>query len=402
MPDVTLGSVPAKDAIEHIRSKLRIPTKRWDWLMGDVHAKAFTVAGAMKIDLVGDLHQSITSALENGTTLAKFRKDFDAIVEKHGWQYRGGRSFRTKVMFNTNLRTAHMAGRWKQIQRVKESRPFMVYKTVGDQQVRPEHSSWESTVLHVDDPWWDTHYPPNGWGCRCYVNTANARQLKRQGLTAGKAPPIKTTERVNSRTGEYFGQVPVGIDPGWNYNVGKAWTGQDVAFGSKLMDLPGPLRKTVLDNNGPHIKELGKSWGNWLTNRNGQLPAGYSHTVGYLPNNIIETLIDKGIEPIGASIIVFDRQIAHLLGSHKPKTKRIPPLWLRKLPTELLDYKAILLHKNDLVFVLKEAVGDKTARAVVQVNFKRKGKSFNSVRSLSVTNLSDLRKKDYELLEGEL
>ncbi len=185
MPDVTLGSVPAKDAIEHIRGKLRIPTKRWDWLMGDVHAKAFTVAGAIKMDLVGDLHQSITSALENGTTLAEFRKDFDAIAEKHGWQYRGGRSFRTKVMFNTNLRTAHMAGRWKQVQRVKESRPFMVYKTVGDKQVRPEHSSWESTVLSVDDPWWDTHYPPNGWGCRCYVNTANARQLKRQGLTAG-------------------------------------------------------------------------------------------------------------------------------------------------------------------------------------------------------------------------
>ncbi|MDX2350644.1 MAG: phage minor head protein [Porticoccus sp.] len=400
MPDVVLGSVPARDAIDHIRQKLRVPTQRWDSLMGEAHAKAFTVAGAMKMDLVGDIHESIISALENGTTIADF--DFDGIVAKHGWNYKGSRGWRTNVIFNTNLRTAHMAGRWKQIQRVKKQRPWMIYMTVGDEAVRPEHANWNKQVLSVDDPWWDTHYPPNGWGCRCYINTASQKQLDRQGLTPDKPSPIKTTERINTRTGEIFGDVPVGIDTGWNYNVGKAWLGSDIAFGKKLMELPQAIRAEVLANNSGHVSEMGKSWRGWLLERNGQKPQNYAHTVGYLPSSVIDTLTAKGIQPIGASIVVFDRQTNHLVGGHKSPLKRIPPKWLSNLPEELSDYKAILLHKNDLVFVLKETASGKNGRAVIQVNLRRKGQAFNSVRSLSVLDKSSLKGKDYELLEGKL
>lgn len=401
MPDVMLGSVPAKEAIEHIRGKLRIPTKRWDWLMGDVHAKAFTVAGAMKMDLLGDLHESITSALENGTTLAAFRKDFDRIVAQHGWEYRGNRGFRTKVMFNTNLRTAHMAGRWKQVQRVKEQRPYMIYMTVGDQQVRPEHSNWHSIVLPVDDPWWNTHYPPNGWGCRCYVNTANDRQLKRRGLTPDKSPPIKTTERVNSRTGEYFGQVPVGIDPGWNYNVGKAWVGQDLAFGKKLMAMPKTIRTAALNNNGSHIKELGKSWANWVTNRNGQKAQGYLHTVGYLPNKVIDSLATKGIQPINAALVVSDNETAKLLAL-KGKSKQIPPRWLLNLPAELTKYDAVVRRDNELFFILRQSTGTKTTRAVITVNIDDGQDAITSIQDISVRKIKSLKAKKYELLSGEI
>lgn len=401
MPDILIGKVPAKDAIEHIRGKLRIPTKRWDWLMGDVHAKAFTVAGAMKMDLLGDLHTSITSALENGTTLSQFRKEFDATVAKHGWEYKGNRGFRTRTMFNTNLRTAHMAGRWKQIQRVKETRPYMVYMTVGDQQVRPEHAAWHSIVLPVDDSFWDTHLPPNGWGCRCYVNTANDRQLKRQGLKPGKAPTIKTTERVNSRTGEYFGQVPVGIDPGWNYNVGKAWVGQDIAFGKKLMAMPKPMRTAALNNNGSHIKELGKSWANWVTNRNGQKAQGYLHTVGYLPDKVIDSLATKGIQPINAALVVSDNETAKLLAL-KGKSKQIPPRWLLNLPAELTKYDAVVRRDNELFFILRQSTGTKTTRAVITVNIDDGQDAITSIQDISVRKIKSLKAKKYELLSGEI
>lgn len=402
MAELTIGNVPAREAISNIQQKLRIPTKRWDDLMGDAHAKAFTVAGATRMDLLGDLHQAVSDAIEQGQSIQQFRTAFDDIVERHGWQYKGSRGWRTRVIYDTNLRTAHMAGRWKQIQRTKTQRPWLIYMTVGDQRVRPEHASWHGQVLHADDPWWDTHYPPNGFGCRCYTNTANDRQLERQGLEPDTAPPIKSTERVNTRTGEFFGEVPEGIDPGWNYNVGKAWIGSDVAFGQKLMQLPPMIRDQVLANNQAHIKQLSKSWQVWLGERSASLPSGYAHTVGYLPTKVIDTLQGRRVDLAGAAIIVFDRQTSHLLGSHKAVKKRIPPKWLRNLPAELADYQAVLLHKGDLVFVLKETTGGRSGRAIVAVNFKRKGEAFNSVRSLSSTSVTDLRKKDYELIDGKL
>ena len=26
---------------------------------------------------------------------------------------------------------------------------------------------WDGTVLPLDDPWWSSHSPQNGWGCKC-------------------------------------------------------------------------------------------------------------------------------------------------------------------------------------------------------------------------------------------
>ena len=40
---------------------------------------------------------------------------------------------------------------------------------MGDDRVRQEHAALERTILPVDHPFWDKHYPPNGWNCRCNV-----------------------------------------------------------------------------------------------------------------------------------------------------------------------------------------------------------------------------------------
>lgn len=223
MAEVEIGSVPFAEAIEFFRRKLNITTKRWDELLGAVHSKAFTVAGATQDALLDDLRADVQAAIDDGESIGQFRKRFDQSVEKHGWEYKGSRGWRTRIIYDTNMRSAHAAGRWEQIQRTKERRPYLEYLTVGDARVRPEHARWDSIILPIDDPFWDTHYPPNGWGCRCTVRTLNDRQLKRAGKTVGSAPKITTRERVNTSTGEVYGNVPDGIDTGWDYNVGKSW-----------------------------------------------------------------------------------------------------------------------------------------------------------------------------------
>ena len=76
----------------------------------------------------------------------------------------------------------------------------------------------------ADDPWWETHYPPNGWGCRCIVQQLAEADLDRYGYEVSpEAPPVAMTERtLNTPDGPVAIQVPEGIDPGWSYNVGKS------------------------------------------------------------------------------------------------------------------------------------------------------------------------------------
>ena len=126
---------------------------------------------------------------------------------------------RLETIFRTNLHTAYANGHWDSIQRTKERRPYLRYAAVMDDRTRPEHRAWHGTVLPVDDPWWETHAPPNGWNCRCRVIAVSERMLQRQGWQVSERPASPTRPVLNKRTGE-VAQVPVGIDLGWDYNPG--------------------------------------------------------------------------------------------------------------------------------------------------------------------------------------
>lgn len=71
-------------------------------------------------------------------------------------------------------------------------------------------------MLPVDHPWWNTHSPSNGYGCKCKKFLLSAADLKRRGLVVGKAPDDGDYECVDKATGELH-KLPRGIDPGFDY-----------------------------------------------------------------------------------------------------------------------------------------------------------------------------------------
>ncbi|MFE1574248.1 phage minor head protein [Comamonas odontotermitis] len=117
--------------------------------------------------------------------------------------------------------------------------PYVRYITRRDGRVRAAHQAWDNLTLPVDDDFWKTHWPPNGWRCRCRVMSMTRRDYE-QGYTLDRpgaetnpraplvkvplnkqAPPEVAREYVNPRTGE-VARVPLGIDPGFAYNPGQA------------------------------------------------------------------------------------------------------------------------------------------------------------------------------------
>jgi len=238
---VDLPSLPPAEAIRIFRAKgFRIG---FDWrdVWQQEHARAVTVAKAMRLDVLTDIRAAVDAALAGGTTFQQFRETLEPTLRAKGWWGRVnqtdpltgetapvqlGSPRRLKIIFDTNLRGAYAAGTWERIERVKARRPFLRYVSVLDDRTRPEHRAWHDTVLPVDDPFWSTHYPPNGWRCRCTVQQLSRRDMDRAGIgESPNAPPRKPKPFRNKRTGE-VSQIPDGIDPGFAFNNGKAAAGR--------------------------------------------------------------------------------------------------------------------------------------------------------------------------------
>lgn len=183
--------LPFNEQIAFFLQKLNLPTKTYKDLQAHAHDKAFTVAGAMKADLLTDLHTAVGKAITDGETLLQFRQRFDDIVKKHGWagwtgsSSTAGKAWRTRIIYDTNLRTSHAAGRWQQMTTpdMLAMRPFWQYIHTTLDNPRLNHKRIDGMVRRADDPWWRINYPPNDWGCGCYVRTLSAYDVQRLNLT---------------------------------------------------------------------------------------------------------------------------------------------------------------------------------------------------------------------------
>jgi len=212
-------------AIAFFRAKLNMPAATWDAIWGDMHTQAFTVAGAMTDDIIESFRIAVDRAVSTGSTLADFRKDFDGIVEKFGWGFNGSAAWRAAVIYNTNLSVAYQRGHWQQMTDpdVVKTRPFLRYIRSSSAEPRPEHQQWADLILPWDHPFWRTHYPPNGWGCKCGVVSMSERQVQRlidQGVNVQRTEPEIEYYDYEDKVRDRVIQVPKGIDPGWDYNVG--------------------------------------------------------------------------------------------------------------------------------------------------------------------------------------
>ncbi len=234
--------LPPEEAIAYLRSKgFRFS---WDWseMLKQDHARAFTVAKAMRQDILDDIRAGIEKALADGVTFEEFKKNLTPLLQQKGWWGEGvdettgeivqlGSPWRLRTIFNTNIQTAYQVGHYRQMSDpdVLRARPYWRYVPSIAKEPRVDHMPWYNTVLAADDPWWDTHFPPNGWGCTCTVVSLSLAEIERDGFEIGKMSEDRFYEWTNPQTGETE-RIPVGIDPGWNYNPGKIYPAlQEVA-----------------------------------------------------------------------------------------------------------------------------------------------------------------------------
>lgn len=406
--DATRFDVKPREAIANLRSKTPTPTERWDDLAGPVHGQSFAVAGATSVDLVRDLHDSMSSAIENGTTLTDFRKDFDQIVARHGWSYKGSRGWRTQLIYRCNMRSAHMAGQWSKLWANRERQQYLMYVAVLDNRTRPEHRAWHGLVLPITDPFWKTHYGPNGWNCRCGVIAYSKRDLQHKGQDVDDSPPVEYRD-VTDADGEIVDRVPKGIDPGWDHNVGQSWLQPEVALGQKLATMPVELAATAADKAiTPAYQEvLNDRWQDWYAAAKTERTAGSdSQIVGFLGNGIVGGMRRQVQSLQSVTVGVFDRNAVQLDGM--PKTGAThdewPQQWIDALPTLVRNYQAALWDTGArrLVVVPKGSLNGSLATITIKPDTTWGDQTVAAVTALGTAKPQDLRQSRYVLLDGRV
>ena len=376
MANFKAGPVP-RDALAYFRDKdLRVGFDFQD-VWGQEHAHSFTVAKAMKVDILDDVRAGLDEALAEGKTFRDFSRQLKPKLQEKGWwgikdeidpstgerrRVQLGSPRRLKTIYQSNLRSARSAGQWQRIQRTKETQPYLLYELGPSENHREEHVSWAGTLLPVDHPWWRDHMTPNGYGCKCrvrQVSEVEAERMEREGIQDPQAeletdpgtglptgrrqrrtmpvrrvpPPTRTVSFTNRRTGEIT-QVDQGLHPAWASNPGQdrvrvlrdRMTGKVDTVDQRLAQA---TTQDVMDS--PILTD-------WVRRPDGELPAG-----------IIER---RGQTALGA-----DTQVVRLAPGRLPDPDRLAVEDYRQLP-DVINRGILIAQDDDGLVVFRSREGD--------------------------------------------
>jgi uncharacterized protein with gpF-like domain len=130
------------------------------------HASAFTVAKAMQVDVLSNLHNAVIQAVEKGQSFDTFKKSIKPTLQQKGWWGRKemtdpltgktvdaqlGSDRRLKTIYNVNMRSAYQKGQYDRTMQ-SDLHPYLMYRIGPSVKHRKEHESWDGLVLPKDDP----------------------------------------------------------------------------------------------------------------------------------------------------------------------------------------------------------------------------------------------------------
>ena len=158
MPEGILTREDNREAADWLRDKARANIGVFEQMLPEIRARAFAVSGIEDMKRLARIQEAIAKVPEGGD----WREARERIAEETG-----GSEAQAENVLRTNAFQAYAAARYRSQMGDTEVFPYLKYVTVGDDRVRDSHARLNGTILRKDDPFWETHYPPWDWGCRC-------------------------------------------------------------------------------------------------------------------------------------------------------------------------------------------------------------------------------------------
>ena len=211
MAAIELEPLPPREAVEFFRQKGYRMAFSWQDMPAQEHAAAFTVAKAMRLDVLKDIRGATDRAIaEQGATFqdsgvrsarsCRTRLVGQARDGRSGHRRHGERAARQRCQVAQDLRdqcaTAYSEGQSSGSSAISSCFPTCstaqlerAPSLVACSLCRPGNACRRSLVA--------AHMPVKEWGCKCGVLQLTARQVSQMGLEVSEAPPERY---VDTRT----------------------------------------------------------------------------------------------------------------------------------------------------------------------------------------------------------
>lgn len=190
--------MPFAEAVQAFLARQIVTPEEFAQLTDAGRARSFTATRLAADGLVERVRALLADHLARGGTLEQFQAELGpdtlGITAASPWYL--------ETIYRTNVQMAYGAGRLRQLTSpiVIEARPFVEYRTVGDNRVRPAHAALDRVQFDQRDPSWQRYAPPNGYNCRCSVVAVREADRSR----------LRTSSEIQTQPDPGFDAPPTG------------------------------------------------------------------------------------------------------------------------------------------------------------------------------------------------
>ena len=433
--------LPPEEAIRYFEGLGYSIKNDWSGTWQRAQAQAFSVANIYRQDVTAELYESLQAALKNGQSFATWQQQVQQRCDARSWAHQDGQVVdkatgevlakrltpaRLQTVYRTNMQSAMMAGRWSQLYDNKDARPYLQYVAVMDMKTRPSHAALHGSVYAIDDPFWGSFYPPNGFNCRCTVMALGERDIKRKDLVVqSSGDKIEDVQLITNKQGKTVDSKAITLPSGQRFTADAGFAGnvgqQHLAKLGQLqlqraVELPPRLASMAVGESlkNPQVLKAITAQMTEFTEAvfSSKQARGKMMHVGALPLKVLDELAKRQVLPQSAVISITDDRLLHAIRDHKQMP--LPQDFWGRLPEHLLQPDAVLLDRNKgnaaVIMVFKQAKSKN--KLVLTVDYKIGTRDLRGKKTTVVSNvintgveLTEVQMTSlggYELLWGEL
>jgi len=206
--------IPPADAADLLATAPAATREVFAHLLPELKARAFTLAGLEAFDTIAhvrqmlreqppgewaqqqrDLLHDLSPYLPPSTDRTADPDSTDPAPQTDSAERHA------ELLLRTHGTQAYSAAAWHTLQ--AQRAPYWQYQSLGDGRVRPSHAALDGIVLPAGSHFWESHFPPWEWGCRCQVLPLSAADVAALEQSDAALPP----EQRRVLTGEALAQL---------------------------------------------------------------------------------------------------------------------------------------------------------------------------------------------------